>query len=130
MDDQSDFWATEATEQASLEPQVTPAAVDQSRVIIATRGTAWMGPSFWLGVSGAWPFGRLIVRERSLTLSLFGQRFQVSKECVSAIHPVGIFGNGFRIQHDDASAPQSLIFWCLRPALVRRALAEVGYPLV
>ncbi|GAA0769374.1 hypothetical protein LRH25_02790 [Ideonella azotifigens] len=74
------------------------------------RGGAKIG---W--VNASWPFGKLSVEARQLTLTCLGS-YTFKPEDVVTIEPHGsipVLARGIRIGHNRMDYPETMIFWCL-----------------
>jgi hypothetical protein len=92
---------------------------------VAFTGGARLG---W--VQATWPFGRLSISPRQLTISLaFAGRYTFSPLEVSGLDRCGISSNGVRIVHTRSDYPETVIFWCgARVQRVLDAATRAGFP--
>ncbi len=83
-------------------------------------------------MNGTWPCATLTARQDQLILnaSLLG-KYSFSPEQVVAIEKytvIPILGWGIRIQHNVATYPRKIVFWCFgRPESLIRRIQETGF---
>jgi hypothetical protein len=91
---------------------------------------SWRGGSKIGWVSASWPFAKLTVAPRQLTLSTL-ETLVFSPEQVIALEPCGsipVLASGVRIVHTRSDCPQTVIFWYLgRRATLLERIREAGF---
>lgn len=83
------------------------------------------------GIYLTWPFAVLRVSEHALELRVLFWRWQISASEVTAIRRIsGLTTKGVEIEHTNADAPSTPVFWSVNIDALERGLRDAGYKIV
>jgi len=102
------------------------------QLVKAWIGGARLGDLFGWGWGATWPFAKLIVSEKGITLTVLMAKYVFDSNQITSIEPLNwipFLATGIKIKHNVVDYPKGIAFWILaaNSECLLREIKSLGY---